>query len=84
VKLNLFLYVYLIFWVISILEIKIFLAGMNYPTSKIIRVGTTMSKILYPWVYMSNLIGRIFFDTYRYRMVLPNGYVSVAIPSRDP
>jgi hypothetical protein len=33
---------------------------------------------------MSNLIGRIFFDTYRYRMVLPNGYVSVAIPSRDP
>jgi hypothetical protein len=68
VKLKLFLYVYLIFLVIGILEFKTFLAG------------TGMGKILYARVYMGNPTGRIFFDGYGYGMVLPDGYVPVAIP----
>jgi hypothetical protein len=79
-KLKLFLYVYLIFWVIGILEFKTFLAGAGYPTGKNTRVGTGMDKILYPRVYMGNATGRIFFDGYGYGMVLPNVYVPVAIP----
>jgi hypothetical protein len=60
VKLNLFLYVYLIFWVISILEFKAFLADTDYPTSKISRASTSKGKILYPWVYMGNPTGICF------------------------
>jgi hypothetical protein len=40
-----------------------------------------MGKILYPRVYMGNPTGRIFFDGYGYGMVLPDGYVPVAIPN---
>jgi hypothetical protein len=61
VKLKLFLYVYLIFWVIGILEFKTFLAGTGYPTGKNTHAGTSMGKILYPRVYMGNPMGRIFF-----------------------
>jgi hypothetical protein len=66
--------------VISILEFKTFLAGMDYSTGKITRVGTSMGKILYPRVYMGNLTGRFFYG-YEYGMVLPAEYVPVAIPS---
>jgi hypothetical protein len=67
--------------VIGILEFNSFLAGMSYPTGKNTRAGTGMGKILYPRVYMDNPTGRIFFDGYEYGMVLPDGYVPVAIPS---
>jgi hypothetical protein len=67
--------------VIGILEFNSFLAGMGYPTGKNTRAGTGMGKILYPRVYMGNPTGRIFFDGYGYGMVLPDGYVPVAIPS---
>jgi hypothetical protein len=73
------LYVYLIFWVISILEFKTFLAGTGYPMGKNTHAGTGMGKILYPRAYMGNPMGRIFFDGYGYGMVLPDGYVPVAI-----
>jgi hypothetical protein len=76
VKLKLFLYVYLIFWVIGILEFNSFLAGTGYPTGKNTQAGTGMGKILYPRVYMGN-------PRYRYGMVLPDGYVPVAIPTPD-
>ena len=65
---------------IGILEFKTFLAGTGYPTGKNTRAGMGMGKILYPRVYMGNPTGRIFFDGYGYGMVLPDGYVSVAIP----
>ena len=65
---------------IGILEFKTFLAGTGYPTGKNTRAGTGMGKILYPRVYMGNPTGRIFFDGYGYGMVLPDGYVPVAIP----
>ena len=65
---------------IGILEFKTFLAGAGYPTGKNTRAGTGMGKILYPRVYMGNPTGRIFFDGYGYGMVLPDGYVPVAIP----
>jgi hypothetical protein len=81
VKLKFFLYVYLIFWVIGILEFKTFLAGTGYSTGKNTRAGT--GNILYPRVYMGNPTGRIFFDGYMYEMVLPDGYVPIAIPKRD-
>ena len=68
---------------IGILEFKTFLAGTGYPTGKNTRAGTGMGKILYPRVYMGNPTGRIFFDGYGYGMVLPDGYVPVAIPSMD-
>jgi hypothetical protein len=55
---------------------------MGYPTGKNTRAGTGMGKILYPRVYMGNPTGRIFFDGYGYGMVLPDGYVPVAIPNR--
>jgi hypothetical protein len=61
--------------VIGILEFKSSLEGTGYPTSKNIRAGTGMSKILYPRAYMDNPIGKIFFHGYKYRMVLPNGYM---------
>jgi hypothetical protein len=83
VKLKLILYVYLIFWVIGILEFNSYLAGTGYPTGKNTRAGTGMGKILYTRVYMGNPMGRNFFDRYGYEMVLPNGYVSIAIPTRD-
>jgi hypothetical protein len=70
--------------VIGILEFKTFLAGTSYPTGKNTRAGTGMGKILYPRVYMGNPTGRIFFDGYGYGMVLPDGYVPVAIPTEDP
>jgi hypothetical protein len=41
-----------------------------------------MGKILYPRVYMGNPTGIIFFDGYGYGMVLPDGYVPVAIPTQ--
>jgi hypothetical protein len=41
-----------------------------------------MGKILYPRVYMGNPTGRIFFDGYGYGMVLSDGYVPVAVPTR--
>jgi hypothetical protein len=66
--------------VIDILEFKSFLAGTGYPTDKNTRAGTGMGKILYPRVYMGNPTGRNFFDGYGYGMVLPDGYVPVAIP----
>ena len=66
---------------IGILEFNSFLAGTSYPTGKNTRAGTGMGKILYPRVYMGNPTGRIFFDGYGYGMVLPDGYVPVAIPS---
>ena len=69
---------------IGILEFKTFLAGTGYPTGKNTRAGTGMGKILYPRVYMGNPTGRIFFDGYGYGMVLPDGYVPVAIPSLGP
>jgi hypothetical protein len=47
--------------VIGILEFKIFITGTGYPTGKNTRAGTGMGKILYPRVYMGNLMGRIFF-----------------------
>jgi hypothetical protein len=65
--------------VISILEFKTFLAGTDYPTGKSTRTGTGMGKILYPRAYMGNPTGRIFFDRYGYGMVLPDGYVPVAL-----
>jgi hypothetical protein len=65
--------------VIGILEFKTSLAGTGYPTGKNTRAGTGMGKILYPRVYMSNPTGRIFYG-YGYGMVLPDGYVLVAIP----
>jgi hypothetical protein len=58
-KLN-FFYVYLIFWVISILEFKTFLVGTDYLTVKITRAGTSMDKILYTQTYMGNPTGTIF------------------------
>jgi hypothetical protein len=67
--------------VIDILEFKTFLAGTGYPTGKNTRAGTGMGKILYPRVYMGNPTGRMFFDGYGYGMVLPDGYVPVAIPT---
>jgi hypothetical protein len=42
-----------------------------------------MGKVLYPRVYMGNPTGRNFFDGYGYGMVLPDGYVPVAIPIDD-
>ena len=69
---------------IGILEFKTFLAGTGYPTGKNTRAGTGMGKILYPRVYMGNPTGRIFFDGYGYGMVLPDGYVPVAIPIPIP
>jgi hypothetical protein len=69
--------------VIGILKFKTFLAGMGYPTGKNTCAGTGMSKFLYPRVYMGNPTGRFFFDGYGYGMVLPDGYVPVAIPKRD-
>jgi hypothetical protein len=78
------LYVYLIFWVISILEFKTFLAGTGYPMGKNTHAGTGMGKILYPRAYMGNPMGRIFFDGYGYGMVLPDGYVPVAISNIEP
>jgi hypothetical protein len=60
VKLKLFLYVYLIFSVIGILEFNSFLAGTGYPMGKNTRAGTSMGKILYLRVYMGNPTGRIF------------------------
>ena len=68
---------------IGILEFNSFLAGTGYPTGKNTRAGTGMGKILYPRVYMGNPTGRIFFDGYGYGMVLPDGYVPVAIPSTN-
>jgi hypothetical protein len=65
--------------VIGILEFNSLLAGTGYPTGKNTRTGTGMSKILYPRVYMGNPTGRNFFDGYGYGMVLPDGYVPVAI-----
>jgi hypothetical protein len=70
--------------VICILEFNSFLAGTGYPTGKNTRAGTGMGKILYPRIYMGNPTGRIFFDGYEYGMVLPDGYVPVAIPSEGP
>jgi hypothetical protein len=70
--------------VIGILEFKTFLAGAGYPTGKNTRAGTGMGKILYPRVYMGNPTGRIVFDGYGYGMVLPDGYVPVAIPNPLP
>jgi hypothetical protein len=67
--------------VIGILEFNSLLAGTGYPTGKNTRAGTGMGKILYPRVYMGNPTGRIFFNGYGYGMVLPDGYVPVAIPS---
>jgi hypothetical protein len=67
--------------VIGILEFNSFLAGTVYPTGKNTRAGMGMIKILYPRVYMGNPMGVIFFDGYGYGMVLPDGYVPVAIPS---
>ena len=64
------------------MEFKTFLAGTGYPTGKNTRAGTGMGKILYPRVYMGNPTGRIFFDGYGYGMVLPDGYVPIAIPNR--
>jgi hypothetical protein len=65
--------------VIGILEFKTFLASTIYTTGKNTRAGTGTGKILYPRVYMGNPTGRIFFDGYGYGMVLPDGYVPVAI-----
>jgi hypothetical protein len=81
VKLKLFLYVYLIFLVIGILEFKTFLAGTGYQMGKNTRAGMGMGKILYPRVYMGNPMDIIFFDGCEYGMVLPDGYVPVAIPT---
>jgi hypothetical protein len=67
--------------VIDILEFKTFLTGTGYPTGKNTRAGIGTGKILYPRAYMSNPISRIFFGGYEYGMVLPDGYVRVAIPS---
>jgi hypothetical protein len=52
--------------VINILEFNTFMVGTGYPTSKITRVGTNMSKIIYPQVDMGNLPGIIFFNMYGY------------------
>jgi hypothetical protein len=60
VKLKLFLYVYLIFCVIGILEFNSFLAGTGYPTGKNTRAGTGMGKILYSRVYMGNSTDNFF------------------------
>jgi hypothetical protein len=69
--------------VISILEFKTSLAGTGYPTGKNTRAGTGTGtgKILYPRVYVGNPTGRIVFDGYMYGMILPDGYVPVAIPT---
>jgi hypothetical protein len=61
------------------LEFNSFLVGTGYPMGKNTRAGTGMGKILYPRVYMGNPTGRIFFYGYGYGMVLPDGYVPVAI-----
>jgi hypothetical protein len=68
--------------VIGILEFKTFLVGTGYSTGKNTRAGTgtSMGKILYWRAYMGNPMDRIFFDGYGYAMVLPDGYVPVAIP----
>ena len=68
---------------IGILEFKTFLAGTGYPTGINTRAGTGMGKILYPRVYMGNPMGIIFFDGYGYGMVIPDGYVPVAIPNQS-
>jgi hypothetical protein len=67
--------------VIGILEFKTFLTGTGYPTGKITRAGMIMSKILYPQVYMGNLMCIIFIDGYRYEMILSDEYIYVAISS---
>jgi hypothetical protein len=69
--------------VIDILEFKNFLAGTSYPMGKITRAGTGMGTILYSRAYMGNPTGRSFFGGYGYGTALPDGYVPVAIPSRD-
>jgi hypothetical protein len=66
--------------VIGILDFKTFLAGMGYPTGKNTHAGTGVSKILYPRAYIGNLTGNFFYG-YGYGMVLPDRYVSVAIPT---
>jgi hypothetical protein len=53
---------------------------MGYSAGKNTRAGTYTGKILYPQAYMGNPTDRIFFDEYRYGMILPDGYVPVAIP----
>jgi hypothetical protein len=65
------------------LEFNSFRAGTGYPMGKNTRADTGMGKILYPRAYMGNLTGRFFFDGYGYRMVLPDGYVPVAIPRHE-
>jgi hypothetical protein len=80
VKLNLFLYVYLIFRVIGILEFKTFLAGTGYPRGKITRACIYMGKIYtrkHIWV-----TSRVeFFYGYKYGMVLSDEYIPVVISS---
>jgi hypothetical protein len=63
------------------IEIKTFLAGTGYSMGKNTRAGTGMGKILYPRAYIGNPMSRYFFDVYEYGMVLPDGYVPVAIPT---
>lgn len=66
---------------IGILEFETFLTGTGYPTGKITRARMCMNKILYPKVYMNNPVCIFFIDEYRYEMILPDGYISVAISS---
>jgi hypothetical protein len=57
----LFLFVYLIFLVIGIVEFETFLAGMCYPTNKITHADAGVDKILLR-VRMGNLMDIIIYD----------------------
>lgn len=67
---------------IGILESETFLAGMSYPTGKIICTSMSTDKILYLLVDMGNPMGRFCFERYEYGIILPYGYTSIyTLPS---
>jgi hypothetical protein len=71
----------LTFWLIGILKFETLLIYTSYPTGKITHADTDMGKILYPQAYMGNPIDIIFYDAYKYWMLLADGYIPVAIPN---
>jgi hypothetical protein len=57
------------------------LLGMGYPTGKKTRAGAGMGNNLYPHAGMGFLMGRIRVSGCGYGMVLPDGFLPVAISS---